>query len=44
MTYGQILTRWGATYNPWDHLNDADLTTRTYWYSQMIEFASITIF
>ena len=44
MTYGQILTRWGATYNPWDHLNDADLTTRTYWYSQLIEFASITIF
>jgi hypothetical protein len=44
MTYGQILTRWGATYNPWDHLNDADLTTRTYWYSQLIDYASITIF
>jgi hypothetical protein len=44
MTYGQIITRWGATYNPWDHLNDADLTTRTQWYSQLIEFAIITIF
>jgi hypothetical protein len=44
MTYGQIITRWGATYNPWDHLGDADLTTRTYWYSQLIEYASITIF
>jgi FlaG/FlaF family flagellin (archaellin) len=44
MTYGQIITRWGAAYNPWDHLGDADLTTRTYWYSQLIEYASITIF
>ena len=44
MTYGQIITRWGATYNPWDHLNDADLTTKTYWYSQLTEYASISIF
>jgi Archaeal Type IV pilin, N-terminal len=44
MTYGQIITRWGATYNPWDHLNDADQTTRTFWYSQLIEYISITVY
>src|SRR5256885_10651496 len=44
MTYGAILTRWGATYNPYDHLNDADLTTRTLWYSQLIDYASIAVY
>ncbi|HKW42750.1 MAG TPA: type IV pilin N-terminal domain-containing protein [Thermoplasmata archaeon] len=44
MTYGQILTRWGATYNPYDHLNDADLTTRTQWYSQLLEYSVMTIY
>jgi len=44
MTYGQIITRWGANYNPYTHLNDADLTTRTYWYSQLIEYASINVY
>lgn len=44
MTYGQILTRWGATYNPYDHLGDADQTTRTQWYSQLIDYASITVY
>ncbi|TLZ99715.1 MAG: type IV pilin [Methanobacteriota archaeon] len=44
MTYGQIITRWGATYNPYDHLNDADPTTRTQWYSQLIQFGLVTIY
>ena len=44
MTYGAIISRWGATYNPYDHLNDADLTTRTQWYSQLIEYAGITVY
>jgi flagellin-like protein len=44
MTYGQIITRWGATYNPYDHLNDADITTRTQWYSQLIEYININVY
>jgi len=44
MSYGQILTRWGATYNPYTHLNDADPTTRTQWYAQVIPFIGMVVY
>jgi flagellin-like protein len=44
MTYQQILDRWGPTYNPYDHLNDADPATRTQWYAQVIPFIGMTVY
>ncbi len=44
MTYQQIINRWGPLYNPIDHLNDADLTTRTLWYAQIIPFIGMTVY
>jgi Archaeal Type IV pilin, N-terminal len=44
MTYSQILARWGPTYNPYTHLNDADPTTRTLWYAQVIPFIGMTVY
>lgn len=44
MTYQQILDRWGPTYNPFDHQNDADPTTRTQWYAQVIPFIGMTVY
>jgi hypothetical protein len=44
MTYPQILARWGAAYNPYDHLNDVDPTTRTQWYAQVIPFIGMTVY
>lgn len=43
MTYQQIINRWGASYNPYTHLNDADPTTRTQWYAQVIPFIAMTV-
>lgn len=44
MTYQQIIARWGAGYNPYDHLNDADPATRTQWYAQVIPFIGMTVY
>ncbi len=44
MSYSQILSRWGASYNPLDHVNDADPTTRTMWYAQVIPFIGIVVY
>jgi len=44
MSYSQIISRWGATYNPIDHVNDADPTTRTSWYAQVIPFIGIVVY
>jgi len=44
MTYQQIVDRWGAGYNPYDHLNDVDLSTRTQWYAQVIPFIGMTVY
>ena len=44
MTYSQIITRWGPTYNPFDHLNDADPATRTTWYAQVIPFIGMVVY
>lgn len=44
MTYQQIINRWGPTYNPYTHLNDADPTTRTEWYAQVIPFIGMTVY
>jgi len=44
MTYAQIIARWGPTYNPLDHLNDADPSTRTEWYAQVIPFIGMTVY
>jgi FlaG/FlaF family flagellin (archaellin) len=44
MSYGQILSRWGASYNPLDHINDVDPTTRTQWYAQVIPFIGIVVY
>ena len=44
MSYTQILSRWGASYNPLDHINDVDPTTRTVWYAQVIPFIGIVVY
>ena len=44
MTYQQILDRWGPTYNPYDHLTDADPATRTQWYAQVIPFIGMNVY
>jgi len=44
MTYGQILARWGPSYNPLNHLNDPDPTARTEWYAQVIPFIGMTVY
>lgn len=44
MTYQQIINRWGPSYNPYTHLNDADPATRTYWYAQVIPFIGIVVY
>ena len=44
MTYQQIITRWGPTYNPINHLYDADRTTRTSWYAQVIPFIGMVVY
>ncbi len=44
MTYQQIINRWGPTYNPISHLNDADPATRTVWYTQIIPFIGMTVY
>ncbi|HEX9340206.1 MAG TPA: type IV pilin N-terminal domain-containing protein [Thermoplasmata archaeon] len=43
MTYQQIISRWGANYNPFDHLNDVDLSMKTQWYAQVIPFIAMTV-
>lgn len=44
MTYQQILSRWGPSYNPYDHLLDADPSTRTQWYAQVIPFIGMVVY
>ena len=44
MTYAQIVARWGPTYNPYTHLNDADPATRTQWYAQVIPFIGMVVY
>jgi flagellin-like protein len=44
MTYQQILSRWGPTYNPHDHLLDGDPSTRTQWYAQVIPFIGMVLY
>jgi len=44
MSYSQILSRWGGSYNPIDHVNDVDPTTRTQWYAQVIPFIGIVVY
>ncbi len=44
MTYQQIINRWGPTYNPINHLTDADPLTRTTWYAQVIPFIGIVVY
>jgi len=44
MTYQQIVNRWGTNYNPYDHLSDADPSTRTQWYAQVIPFIGMTVY
>jgi flagellin-like protein len=44
MTYQQIISRWGPTYNPYDHLLDGDPSTRTQWYAQVIPFIGMVVY